>query len=67
MSNIPRELHMTIRTLLHPEDTENQTFGCHQKNPDICGYVILRMYVLFLQMTKYVNILPQNGGRFSVS
>lgn len=22
---------------LNPQDTENQTFGCRQNNPDICG------------------------------
>lgn len=38
MSHIPKELHIPIRDSLHPEDTENQTFGCRQKNPDICGY-----------------------------
>ena len=32
-----KELKIEFNAPLHKEDTELQTFGCRQKNPDICG------------------------------
>ncbi len=32
-----KELHIDFNAPLNPLDTETQTFGCRQKNPDICG------------------------------
>jgi hypothetical protein len=32
-----RKLHFSFNSPLQPGDTENQTFGCRQNNPDICG------------------------------
>lgn len=36
MSDFPKDLCIAIRAPLHKEDTENQTYGCRQNNPDIC-------------------------------
>ena len=41
MSNFPKELCIPIRSPLSEHDTEQQTYGCRQKNPDICGYCYL--------------------------
>lgn len=38
MSNFPKELCIPIRAKLSNLDTEKQTYGCRQNNPDICGY-----------------------------
>ena len=38
MSNFPKELCIPIRAKLNAADTEKQTYGCRQSNPDICGY-----------------------------
>lgn len=32
-----KELHISFNAELCEYDTENQTFGCRQNNPDICG------------------------------
>ena len=32
-----KELHIPFSAPLHSEDTENQTFGCRQNNPNICA------------------------------
>lgn len=29
-------LHFSLTDKLHPEDTEEQTYGCRANNPDIC-------------------------------
>lgn len=29
-------LQFSLKTPLHPEDTESQTYGCRANNPDIC-------------------------------
>ena len=31
-----KELHIGFKAPLNPEDTEEQTYGCRQNNPDIC-------------------------------
>ena len=41
MSNFPKELCIPLRSPLNEQDTPNQTFGCRQSNPDICGYCYL--------------------------
>ncbi len=41
MSKFPKELCISLRAPLHKDDTENQTYGCRQSNPDICGYCYL--------------------------
>ena len=33
-----KELHFKFNAPLNDQDTETQTFGCRQNNPDICGY-----------------------------
>lgn len=38
MSNFPKELCIPIRAKLTDIDSEKQTYGCRQANPDICGY-----------------------------
>lgn len=32
-----KELKIPFNAPLHEQDTESQTFGCRQNNPDICG------------------------------
>lgn len=32
-----KELHISFNAKLCELDTENQTYGCRQINPDICG------------------------------
>lgn len=32
-----KELHFGFNDPLNPDDTENQTYGCRQNNPEICG------------------------------
>ena len=32
-----KELHIDFNNKLNKLDTETQTFGCRQKNPDICS------------------------------
>ena len=32
-----KELRVPFNAPLREEDTEEQTFGCRQNNPDICG------------------------------
>lgn len=32
-----KELKIPFNAPLHEQDTESQTFGCCQNNPDICG------------------------------
>lgn len=41
MSEFPKELCITLRSPLHKEDTDKQTYGCRQSNPDICGFCYL--------------------------
>ena len=33
-----RYLHVKFDAPLHKLDSEKQTYGCRQNNPDICGY-----------------------------
>lgn len=48
MSNsFPRELCIPIRAKLHPDDTDKQTYGCRQSNPDICGYCYIENVCAF--------------------
>ena len=35
--SIDKELHIKFNAPLHELDTENQTYGCRQNTPDICG------------------------------
>lgn len=35
MSN--NQLRIPFNSPLHPQDTEDSTYGCRQNNPDICG------------------------------
>lgn len=32
-----KELKISFSAPLHEQDTETQTYGCRQNNPDICG------------------------------
>ena len=32
-----KELKIPFSAPLHEQDTETQTYGCRQNNPDICG------------------------------
>ena len=32
-----KELKIPFNDPLHEQDTETQTYGCRQNNPDICG------------------------------
>lgn len=48
MSNsFPKELCIPIRAELNPEDTDKQTYGCRQSNPDICGYCYIENICAF--------------------
>lgn len=48
MSNsFPKELCIPIRAELKPEDTDKQTYGCRQSNPDICGYCYIENVCAF--------------------
>lgn len=38
MSSFPKELCIPIRSPLHKKDTDKQTYGCRQSNPDICRF-----------------------------
>ena len=38
MSSFPKELCIAINAPLNDADSEKQTYGCRQSNPDICGY-----------------------------
>jgi len=33
-----KDLHIPFNAPLNNGDTESQTYGCRQNNPDICGY-----------------------------
>ena len=33
-----KELHFNFNAPLNAQDTETQTWGCRQNNPDRCGY-----------------------------
>lgn len=33
-----KDLHIPFNAPLNPQDTELQTYGCRQNNPDICAY-----------------------------
>lgn len=37
MENESRKYHIPYDAALFDVDSENQTFGCRQNNPDICG------------------------------
>ena len=37
MTDLPKNLCIPIRSPLSKFDTESQTYGCRQNNPDICG------------------------------
>lgn len=48
MSNsFPKELCIPIRAELKSEDTDKQTYGCRQSNPDICGYCYIENVCAF--------------------
>lgn len=47
MSDFPKELCIPLRNPLHPQDKENQTYGCRQTNPNICGYCYLNNVCAF--------------------
>jgi hypothetical protein len=32
-----KDLRIPFNAALHEQDSEAQTYGCRQKNPDICG------------------------------
>jgi hypothetical protein len=32
-----KELRVPFNAQLHEQDSESQTYGCRQNNPDICG------------------------------
>lgn len=32
------KLHIDFNSPLNKQDTEDQTYGCRQKNPDICAH-----------------------------
>lgn len=38
MSEFPKHLCIPVCSPLNELDTEKQTYGCRQSNPDICGY-----------------------------
>lgn len=33
-----KKLHFTLRVPLHNLDSESQTYGCRQTNPEICKF-----------------------------
>lgn len=37
-----KALHISFNAPLNKEDTENQTYGCRQNNPNICGNNMLQ-------------------------
>lgn len=41
------EYHVGFNAPLHPQDTENQTFGCRANNPDICNNNMLNNICAF--------------------
>ena len=47
MSDFPKELCIPIREALNELDTEMQTYGCRQSNPDICGYCYIENVCAF--------------------
>lgn len=47
MSNYPKKLCIPIREKLNELDTEKQTYGCRQTNPDICGYCYIENVCAF--------------------
>ena len=48
MSNFSKEYHIPLRAPLHSLDTAEQTFGCRQANPDICGSCNLESVCAFV-------------------
>lgn len=61
MSSFPKELCIPIRSPLNKMDTEKQTFGCRQANPDICGYCYIEGVCALLPKTQFVNIHLLSG------
>lgn len=52
MSGFPKELCIPIRSRLNELDTEKQTYGCRQANPDICGFCYLEGICAFVAEDK---------------
>jgi|BioPla2DNA2_1021312.scaffolds.fasta_scaffold00417_34 hypothetical protein len=52
MSSFPKELCIPIRSPLSELDTEKQTYGCRQSNPDICGYCYIEGTCAFSSKDK---------------
>ena len=52
MSSFPKELCIPIRSPLNELDTEKQTYGCRQSNPDICGYCYIEGTCAFASNDK---------------
>lgn len=52
MSSLPKNLCIPIRSPLNKLDTESQTYGCRQNNPDICGYCYLEGVCAFVSDDK---------------
>lgn len=52
MSSFPKELCIPIRSPLNEHDTEKQTYGCRQSNPDICGYCYIEGTCAFSSIDK---------------
>ena len=47
---------------LNELDSEVQTFGCRQKNPDICGNNSLPAFALLLLTTVYAASRQERGS-----
>lgn len=52
MSNFPKDLCIPLHAPLSKDDTEKQTYGCRQSNPDICGYCYLDNICAFSSKDK---------------
>lgn len=64
MSSFPKELCIPIRSPLNEMDTEKQTFGCRQAIQIFVVTVILKVYVLLLPKTQFVNIHLLSGKKY---
>lgn len=52
MSKYPKEPCVPLRAPLNIQDTETQTYGCRQNNPDICGYCFMEGVCAFASADK---------------
>lgn len=60
MSSFPKELCIPIRSPLNENDTEKQTYGCRQTNPDIRRNELK----LFFDESGYSGcIMPNKNGQ----